>query len=128
MNSKNTQIEIPVQCQESLKQFQAVMQSLITMTRQLLANVSEVDIEVMDVALSDRLQLLNIAQAMRDKFVQWKNEQRISDQWKQLMMPLAIELFHADEQLMIAVRQRKHEVVERLAVLHRLHNLERYVR
>jgi hypothetical protein len=129
MNSRNLQTDKHEhECQESLQQLQTVVHSLITLTRQLLARVSEVDIDVINNTLVERRQLLSVAQTLRDKFVYWKHEQRVSDLLKQSMMPLVIELCSADEQLMLAVQQRKHDVVEQLARLHRVHNLERYVR
>ncbi|HVN48213.1 MAG TPA: hypothetical protein VMU30_05260 [Bacteroidota bacterium] len=129
MNTKDQQTEIPDrECQESLQQFQTVVRSLVSMTRQLIVRISTVDIDVINNTLHERQQLLNMVETFRNKFVQWKQEQRISDQWKQFINPLISELFHADEQLMIAVQQRKHDVVQQLALLHRTHNLERYVR
>jgi HPt (histidine-containing phosphotransfer) domain-containing protein len=130
MREKNTYKEVvgSQECQESLQQFQTVVSSLLTMTRQLMSWAGTIDVDALDNALEERRQLLGVAQTLRDKFVQWKHEQRVSDQLKQYVMPLVSELFHADEQLMFAVQQRKHVVVEELARLHRVHNVERYMR
>jgi hypothetical protein len=129
MREKNTHKEGCVQeGEESLQQFQAVMSSLLSMTRQLLACAGTVDIDVMDNALEERRQLLDRALNLRDIFIQWKHEQCISDQLKQYVMPLVSEIFHADEQLILSVQQRKQDVVEQLARLHRVHNVERYKR
>ena len=129
METNTIQVEVTdYELQESVQQFQTVVRSLITLTKQMMIRVSTVDIDIIDNALQERRKLLGVAQTLRDKFVHWKHEQHISNQLKQSMMPLVSELFYADQQLMLAVQQRKRDVVEQLARLHLVHNLERYVR
>jgi hypothetical protein len=124
----HTDVDGLQESQESLQQFQTVMSTLLAMTKQLVVCAGTVDIDAMDNTLEDRRQLLGVAQTLRDKFVPWKNEQRVSHQLTQDVMPLVAELFHADEQLMLAVKQRKQDVVKQLARLHKVHHVERYLR
>jgi thiamine monophosphate kinase len=116
------------ECQESLQRFRSVVGEILAMTRQLAAGTETDEIDALISTLEERRQLLGVAQTLRDKFVPWKHEQRVSDQLKESVIPLVSELCNADHQLLVTVQQQKHKVVEQLARLHRVHNLERYIR